>query len=55
MAVDVLAGAGSIRARGLSGPLHLAVTSGSIALKDDTGPVWASAGSGLVTGPGLAA
>jgi hypothetical protein len=54
MAVNVSTGAGSIRVRGLSGPLHLAVTSGSIALTDVTGPVWASAGSGSVSGSGLA-
>lgn len=54
MAVNVASGTGSIRVRGLSGPLHLAVTSGSIALTDVTGPVWASAGSGSVTGSGIA-
>ena len=52
MAVQVSTGAGSIRVRGLSGPLHLAVTSGSIAMTDVTGPVWADAGSGSVTGSG---
>lgn len=53
MAVDVSTGVGSIRVSGLSGALHLAVTSGSIAMTDVTGPVWASAGSGSVTGSGL--
>lgn len=53
MAVDASTGAGSIRVRGLTGALHLAVTSGSIAMTDVTGPVWASAGSGSVTGSGL--
>ncbi len=53
LAVDVAAGPGSIRVRGLTGPLHLTVSSGSIALAGVTGPVWASAGSGSVTGTGL--
>jgi hypothetical protein len=53
LAVDVSTGAGTVRVRGLSGPLHLAVTSGSIAMTDVSGPVWASAGSGSVTGSGL--
>lgn len=52
LAVQVSTGSGTISVRGLSGPLHLAVTSGSIALTDVAGPVWASAGSGSVTGAG---
>jgi hypothetical protein len=52
LAVEVSTGSGAILVRGLSGPLHLAVTSGSIALSNVAGPVWASAGSGSVTGTG---
>jgi hypothetical protein len=50
LAIDVSAGSGSVTIRGLSGPLHLAVTSGSIALTRVSGPVWVSAGSGSVAG-----
>ena len=52
--VTVSAGSGSISVRGLTGPLHLAVTSGRIALRNVSGPVWASAGAGSVTGYALA-
>lgn len=51
--VEVLAGAGSISVRGLTGQLHLAVTSGSITLTRVSGPVSADAGSGSVSGSGV--
>lgn len=54
LAVDVSAGSGSISVIGLTGRLHLAVTSGSITMARVSGPVWASAGSGSVAGTGLA-
>jgi hypothetical protein len=53
LAVRLSAGSGSITVRGLTGPLHLAVTSGSIALARDSGPVFANDGSGSVTAAGM--
>jgi hypothetical protein len=50
LAVDISAGSGSIAVRGLTGPLHLAVTSGSITMTQVSGAVWASAGSGSIYG-----
>jgi hypothetical protein len=50
LAVEVSAGSGSVTIRGLSGPLHLAVTSGSITITRVSGPVWLTSGSGSVSG-----
>jgi hypothetical protein len=51
--VQVDVGSGSFSAQGLTGPLHLAATTGAVMLTDVRGPVWASVTSGSLTTQGL--
>ncbi len=48
-AVSAQAGAGSVVVTGMSGPLHLAATSGLVRVSRDSGPLWLSATSGTLT------
>jgi hypothetical protein len=47
-AVQGQAGAGSLTVAGLSGPLHLAATSGLLLARNVSGPVWATVESGSI-------
>jgi hypothetical protein len=49
-AVTAQAGAGSVAVTGMSGPLHLAATSGLLRVGRVSGPLWLSATSGFVAG-----
>jgi hypothetical protein len=49
-AVTAQAGSGSVVVTGMSGPLHLAATSGLLRVGRVSGPLWLSATSGFVAG-----
>ncbi|MEW2356840.1 DUF4097 family beta strand repeat-containing protein [Spirillospora sp. NPDC029432] len=53
--VRAQSGSGPLRLRGLGGDLRLETRSGTVELADVRGRIWARAGSGEITGRGLAA